>query len=379
MTYSNLFKKVLFISALLFSCIALRAQVMWSVKGGIMPVYEQHDDEILNEHRLNWMAGLELEIPLSKKFNIETGLRYKNQCLCLTEHGTRNDVYEYDHINHLELPLRLAYKQNIGDYFSLHIGIGPYIGTSLESTTLMSDDMKISTLRVGIEPSIAINWKKLSLGVTYNSPCFYKGYKIKEWPIVNYKNNTGLMVTMGIRFGTESWDNVGKVLAAASSISAAVGTEYSAFDVDGLADSYYSNSGSDFSDNSKNNSSNVNYLEMYQRWERNAQNAYNSLAGKSGGSVVYLQKKKQLKEAQNEMKKWREKARKAGVNILQSEWETKTVRIQQQFLREDSWDSSPIRIIEPRVIGAGKRSFAIFKAKRITGTGSVDPHKIRNS
>lgn len=292
-----------------------------------MQATEHHVDEILDKHRLNWMAGLEIEIPLSQKLNLETGLRYKNETLCLTHyyHGTSDD----DHDNHLELPLRLAYKQKLGENFSIHAGIGPYIATSLKKAEVD----EINTIRVGIEPSIALNWKCLSLGLTYNNPCFYKGYKKElDDSKLKYKENSGLMLTLGIRFGSDKWKYVGTGLAAVATVGAAVGSVYAASQGNYSGSSYsgssYSSSGSNYSsDNSRTNSSNNNYEEMYQRWQHQAENIYNSLAGKSGGTAIYLQNKKMLKNAQKEMKYWREKARKAGITIIQSEWETKQVGI----------------------------------------------------
>ena len=90
------------------------------------------------------------------------------------------------------------------------------------------------------------------------------------------------------------------------------------------------------------NLDNSTYLSLYQKWERRAQSSYNTLTnlgysvrnnngersgstGQSMNSINYTRMKKTLREAQNEMRKIRLKAARAGVNIAQSNWETATV------------------------------------------------------
>lgn len=88
--------------------------------------------------------------------------------------------------------------------------------------------------------------------------------------------------------------------------------------------------------------SNGNYESQYRLWERRAESNYNSLTnlgssytsktGKTSGSAggklngpTYIGMKRNLREAQKEMRNIRQKAAKAGVNIPQSRWETATV------------------------------------------------------
>ncbi len=95
------------------------------------------------------------------------------------------------------------------------------------------------------------------------------------------------------------------------------------------------------------NISNGNYQQGYASWERKAEQHYHSLtnlgvrvsstsngksseSGTSGGSghistSNYSQMKRALREAQNEMKKIRTAAKRAGIEIKQSKWETATV------------------------------------------------------
>ena len=207
---------VLFLVALFASA---KSQVMWNLKGGLMQrsyydnslywgnVIFHGDDEL--EKRIDWMAGLEMEIPLSNMLNLETGLRYRNHYSLVYPDEEDHGDYRVAK-DHLELPLRLTYKQPLGEHFSLHVGVGPYASYAL------GDDFggkRNNNLQVGLEPSVAINWACLSLGATYNIPCFYKGYKDENKPVV--------MATLGIRFKSHVWKYVGATLLAIASVGTA--------------------------------------------------------------------------------------------------------------------------------------------------------------
>ncbi len=69
------------------------------------------------------------------------------------------------------------------------------------------------------------------------------------------------------------------------------------------------------------------YQGIYDRFARNAESAVNSLTAASVSSSNYVTMKKQLREAQKQMRKTREEARRAGHNITQSKWETVTVKL----------------------------------------------------
>ena len=207
---------VLFLVALFASA---KSQVMWNLKGGLMQrsyydnslywgnVIFHGDDEL--EKRIDWMAGLEMEIPLSNMLNLETGLRYRNHYSLVYPDEEDHGDYRVAK-DHLELPLRLTYKQPLGEHFSPHVGVGPYASYAL------GDDFggkRNNNLQVGLEPSVAINWACLSLGATYNIPCFYKGYKDENKPVV--------MATLGIRFKSHVWKYVGATLLAIASVGTA--------------------------------------------------------------------------------------------------------------------------------------------------------------
>lgn len=84
-----------------------------------------------------------------------------------------------------------------------------------------------------------------------------------------------------------------------------------------------------------------NYQAMYEKWERRAEKHYKSMtksgrskeskqeaSGSTGSKMSggnFVAQKRSFREAQKEMKKIREKARKAGVIIEQSKWETATI------------------------------------------------------
>lgn len=320
-----------------------KSQVMWNLKGGWMSreayFYDTHSsDNREKENFQEWMAGLEIEIPLNDKLNLETGLRYKrhhsfveNEYTIKTVGSsyTRTENRQFEAKSLIELPLRLTYKQPLGKDFSLHVGVGPYMSfipdgswrfyrNENNTNNGWSDSKWGDQLQVGLEPSVAINWKCLSLGATYNIPCFYKGYKDENKPVV--------MATLGIRFKSSAWRYVGATLltivtvggAAASAWSSAVEANQN------YSSGYY---GSSSYSSGSNSSSGGNYETMYRKWEKQAQNVYNSLAGHSGGTVTYQKNMELLRNAQKEMAKWRNKARKAGIMIPQSEWETKKVPI----------------------------------------------------
>lgn len=159
-------KKVFFVIFMLVLYLPSHSQIMWNLKGGIMPrsyvVSTSYDT--YTENRIEWMAGLEMEIPLNDKLNIETGLRYRNH-YSLDLGYDEDDYYSFRNMSqtatsHLELPIRLAYKKPLGKHFMFHAGIGPYA-----SYTLGMGEGKKNSLQVGLEPSVAINWSCLSLSL----------------------------------------------------------------------------------------------------------------------------------------------------------------------------------------------------------------------
>lgn len=318
MAYRHLFLKVLFVNTFFFSCIVLNAQVMWNLKGGFMPVNVQHFD-FDSEHRVNWMVGLEMEIPTRKKFNIETGLRYKNEMVCFDY----SDNYTGHTVNHLEVPIRLAYKCRLRDNLALRAGIGPYLGLGIDGDCF---DPKI-----GIEPSVALDWKCLSLGLTYNHPFYLAGGG-------KYKANSGLMLTLGIRFGSNKWKYVGAGLAVAGAVAGTVaGSVYEARHGDNSNTNYSpsNNSSSSSTSYSDSNSSNYNSVSRSQADYRNSNKTSEDLMNNSEKNkygnyeyqLIHMRDypqdydNDQRISIQRAMKSIRTKWEKKGYKMYHSEWE----------------------------------------------------------
>lgn len=257
-------KKYLFLLLMCTSGLAVQAQVMWNLRGGLMQ--REYKDRILfgedesnnREKRIDWMAGLEMEIPLSDMLNIETGLRYKNHYSAVKAEDVQRSWYDTYTVNyyktassHIELPLRLAYKQQLGKYFSLHAGVGPYASYAIGDDF---GDKWNNNLQVGLEPSVVINWACLSLGATYNIPCFYEGFKDENKPVV--------MATLGIRFRSHVWKYVGATLLAIASVGAAAAAvwpsgDYSSYSSSSYGSSYNNGSYNSFSVNASSGNGNA--------------------------------------------------------------------------------------------------------------------------
>lgn len=236
---ANLKKSLAIAGFLLLSSVA-DAQVMWNLKGGYMNRNAfVKESEVEEKSRPDWMVGMELEIPLSEKLNLETGLRYRDHKVYVVKEydyniGGEKFTRDFDANVNFEIPLRLAYKQQLGKHFSLHAGVGPYISTcygagwdrfnaeyhgSNWSDIEWSDAKFKDMTNVGLETSIAINWACLSLGATYNTPCFYKGYKDENKPII--------MATLGIRFKSSAWRYVGATLLTIATVGGAAASAWS--------------------------------------------------------------------------------------------------------------------------------------------------------
>lgn len=99
----------------------------------------------------------------------------------------------------------------------------------------------------------------------------------------------------------------------------------------------------DFSQSNISDDNSSNYQSQYDKWKKIAESHYNSLtnlgysstskSGKKKGSSgqgsspgTYTKMKRSLREAQREMRNIRQRARRAGINISQSEWETAIVK-----------------------------------------------------
>ena len=326
MTHLSNVKKGFFVILLLASFLPVKAQVMWNLKGGIMQrsYYDEYSigwDESDRDKRIDWMAGLELEIPLNEKLNIETGLRYKDHYSL-----TFPDLeYNYDWreaMSHIELPLRFTYKQPLGEYFSLHAGIGPYASYAL------GDDLGEkwhNNLQVGLEPSIAINWACLSLGVTYNIPCFYKGFDDENKPAV--------MATLGIRFKSKAWKYIGAGLLAVATVGAGVAAVWPTSDGSSYSSSSYSSasynsSSSSYSSASTSGTGNKSGNTTHTASEIQSKNvdarSYSNYESQLIKMNTYWEEQyndSQRRNIQKKMKDIRTKWENRGLKITYSQWE----------------------------------------------------------
>lgn len=315
-------KKFLTIVGFLLLSSVADAQVMWNLKGGItrrmdyyvgsgsgrqLELYE-------NDHKCtDWMAGLEMEIPLNRLLNIETGLRYRNyNTLVIPEVFSGDALYA---TSHFELPLRLTYKQQLGKHFSLHAGVGPYVSYAA------GDDFGEkwnNNLQVGLEPSIAINWACLSLGATFNTPCFYKGYKDENKPVV--------MATLGIRFKSHVWKYVGATLLAIASVGAAAAVvwptndSYSSYNSNSYSSSNSSSSYRSSSSSSVGGRHNASEVQSKNR-DSDTYSNYESQLIKMNTYWESQYNDSQRRSIQQSMKKIRTKWERRGFQMFHSQWE----------------------------------------------------------
>jgi len=160
------------------SAFSAQSQVMWNLKGGYMGRNALVKESAVEEKsRPDWMIGLEMEIPLSERLNLETGLRYKDHKIYVVkeyDYNTGGDLFtrDFDANANFEIPLRLAFKQPLGKHFSLHVGAGPYISTCLGAgwerynaeyngsrwQDIEWKDASFSDMtQVGLETSVAVN------------------------------------------------------------------------------------------------------------------------------------------------------------------------------------------------------------------------------
>lgn len=246
-------KRSLIVIILMALFATAKSQVMWNLKGGWMQrnsiIGESANGEWEKESRPEWMAGLELEIPLNEMLDLQTGLRWRYHKVFVKKDynflGIYNGSSYYDPYTTTktfeskqlaEIPLRLTYKQPLGNNFTVHAGIGPYFSYILDGTwdyyhqtnekaggssQAVWENAKFKDrIHVGLEASVAINWSCLSLGATYNIPCFYKGYKDENKPVV--------MATLGIRFKSHVWKYVGATLLSIVTVGAAASSAWNA-------------------------------------------------------------------------------------------------------------------------------------------------------
>ena len=225
-------KKMGLIASMLMFQSVINAQVMWSLRGGIMPVtvHENIDyDEDATVKKIDWMVEFGIEIPTGKNWNIETALRYKSKNFIAYEdynfarlnwkedylakhpeldHDSR--IYRtYSGASILELPIRATYKLQLNDNLAFHLGVGPYASINLTGKPFdAAQPFKSSALSVGIEPSAALYYKKLSVGVIYNNPVFFQRHKEVD--------SNRFLLTLGFRFDNRVFKSIGRGIEKAA-------------------------------------------------------------------------------------------------------------------------------------------------------------------
>lgn len=138
------------------------------------------------------------------------------------------------------------------------------------------------------------------------------------------------------------WDNVNRIMSSLAESLSQFSSAYNADVPEGMS---YQESYDDSSTTGGKSSGSVSpdyYKRQYSNWERRAKSAYESLTnlgsrtkvngkeskgstGQSMSSSNYTRQKKVLRDAQSEMRKIRQDARKAGVTINESHWESVSV------------------------------------------------------
>lgn len=273
-----------------------------------------------------------MQIPLGSEtpWFIETGLNYRNKPTLSQEDGYefdpkneniddgRGDDFTIIRTNNLEIPVRVGYNHRLNEKNSVNVSIGPYVGTVI--STELGLKYYGSPISVGMSISGAFRHRCMSFGLTYSNPIFLNG------PRDYYKNS--LLVTIGINFGKKAWKHVGTAALIVGSVAGAGAAIYSATQgtsgSNSTASGISSYSGSDSEGVSSGDASNAE--TMYYKWEKRAKTAYDSLNGRSISPSLYNKNKKLLREAQSEMRKWRNKAKKNGLEIKKSEYEDVDVK-----------------------------------------------------
>ncbi|MBD5225923.1 MAG: hypothetical protein HDS68_08210 [Bacteroidales bacterium] len=349
----------LMLVVMLMAALQANAEVYWHFQLGGMYTkqYGGSDDLTYSDGELDKKGNYELkaavllQIPLTRRIplSIETGLAYRSKITLSQEKGFKfnpdsyypgddSQIYSYRG-NIIEIPVRALWRQMFNESNSFDVGFGPYVAGNLERGLG-------NPLSVGINLSAAYRHRCLSVGVEWQNPVFLNG------PRDYYANS--FMVTFGITVKGKKIDldklatALDATATALSTVNAAMGYgsegSYAAISSNSGSNNYMSgsNSASTLSGNNGSSAAGSSYQTQYDKWASVAERHYNSLtnlgysitdskgnkygnSGMGASANTYTQMKKSFREAQREMKKIRQKARRAGVNIAESKWETATV------------------------------------------------------
>lgn len=290
---------------------------------------------------LTLAVGMYLQINLSKKMPLflETGLGYRNKPILSVEEGYKFDPSDKSLMedpnsytwgfggNLIEIPVKAGYRLKLNDSNAFEFGLGPYMSFCISDNDGYGDKFS-----VGATASVVFRHRCMSFGVSYLNPLFKNGMR-------DYHKNDFLF-TIGINFGTSSWNNIGNAMLIAGQVAGGMADTYNSYN--SYSGGGYGGTASYDSDSYSSSSSSHDYQSEYDKWARLAERHYNSITntgytykdkngkkkGSAGGSMSsgnYTSMKKSYREAQEQMKKIRQKAAKAGVTIRQSEWETRSI------------------------------------------------------
>lgn len=343
----------LMLVAMLMVALQANAEVYWHFQVGGMygkryggsDGFTYSDGEVEQKNNYELKGAILLQIPLSQRLplSLETGLAYRSKITLSQEKGFKFDPKGFDPYdeskvecyrgNIIEIPVRALWQLSLNESNSFVFGAGPYVAGNIERG--LGDPVS-----VGLNLSAAYRHRCVSVGVEWQNPLFLNGPR-------DYYTNS-FIVTLGLTFKGKKVD-LDKLASALEATGTALNTVNAAMG-NGQASGYAAGASpvsgysadSDLSGNSGRSSGGSDYQAQYDKWASVAERHYNSLtnlgysitdsagnkkgsSGKGSSANTYNRMKKSLREAQREMRNIRQKARRAGVNIVESKWETATV------------------------------------------------------
>jgi len=202
------------------------AQLLWDFRGGVSYQGLKSDYED-SEKGFNYFGELGIDIPIARKFAIETGIHYKNIKFMDDYYNMSDDddYYDASRANILEIPVKFGYKLPIWENTKVRFSGGPYVAMGCENFG--------KVYQAGLALSATYEYKYFNFGINYNLPC-YKGFK-NAYP-------NGVYATVGIKFKSKAWKYIGATLATICTVGAAAASAFGNID-----DGDYSSSTSGYS------------------------------------------------------------------------------------------------------------------------------------
>lgn len=292
-------------------------------------------------------AGLYIQIPLKgHQMFLDTGLGWKSKNVISVRDANLNynnvGLDFEDHkfidyqgrINFLELPLRFGYQLNLNAKNSFQFKIGPYISYAINNLQNDWADYAIygkpkeslSPVSVGLSPSIMFKHRRLAVGATLNTPCFFNGPRA-------YKS-TSFNLVVAIHLGSMSgwdWDAIADGLDKASQAMGAVSNTLmemqnnsQSYDGNSSYDessSYSKSSASSSSKSSSGDKYNVSEQRACNTDKRTYSNYESQLASHFAGNRTMTSS--EVRNAQSKMRQLRNKWVKKGYSFSKSPYEDK--------------------------------------------------------